>query len=927
MATLHRPDPSLDIWKARSHPLAPIFLPRSVAVVGATEREGSVGRTVLWNLISHPFGGTVYPVNPKRHQVLGIRAYERLSALPEPVDLAIIAIPAAGVPAVIQECVEAGVKGAIVLSAGFKEIGPEGLALEKTIQQAARGKLRLIGPNCLGIQNPHTGLNATFAAQMARPGNVGFISQSGALCTSILDWSLRENVGFSAFISLGSMLDVGWGDLIDYLGEDPHTHSIVLYMESIGDARSFLSAAREVALSKPIIVIKAGRTQAAAQAAASHTGSLTGSDAVLDAAFRRCGVLRVDRIEDLFDMAEVLAKQPRPQGPHLTILTNAGGPGVLATDALIRAGGSLAQLSPQTLEQLNQILPPHWSHGNPIDILGDAGPERFAQVLEVVLQDPGSQGCLVILTPQAMTDPTATAEKVVETWRRSGSRQPILASWMGGALVDAGEQILNQAGIPTYRYPDQAARVFSYLWRFSDNLKALYETPTLPPARAVERDRVHQILSQARQQGRTLLTEVESKEILAAYGIPVVPTRVAASSEAAVEAAEAIGYPVVLKLYSHTLTHKTDVGGVQLNLPDAEAVRRAYQQIQTNVAEKAGSQHFQGVTVQPMVPTNGYELILGSSEDPQFGPVLLFGSGGQLVEVFQDRSIGLPPLNTTLARRLMENTLIYKALKGVRGRRAVDLEALEQLLVRLSQLVAEQREIKEIDINPLLVSGEKLLALDARVILRAEQEPPVPLAIRPYPSQYIWPFRDGITIRPIRPEDEPLVLEFHRHVSDYSVYLRYFHPIQYSARTAHERLVRICFNDYDREIALVAERQDPEPHLLGISRLSKKHGLPQEAEFALLVADPYQRQGIGTELLTRLIQVARCEGIQRLAGEVLSENEGMRRLCRRLGFQLLPSPEDPGLLRATLDLAAGAALPTPCLGSPGSKNGLPTGLP
>jgi acetyltransferase len=534
-----------------------------------------------------------------------------------------------------------------------------------------------------------------------------------------------------------------------------------------------------------------------------------------------------------------------------------------------------------------------------------------------------------------MTDPTATAEKVVETWRRSGSRQPILASWMGGALVDAGEQILNQAGIPTYRYPDQAARVFSYLWRFSDNLKALYETPTLPPARAVERDRVHQILSQARQQGRTLLTEVESKEILAAYGIPVVPTRVAASSEAAVEAAEAIGYPVVLKLYSHTLTHKSDVGGVQLNLPDAEAVRRAYQQIQTNVAEKAGSQHFQGVTVQPMVPTNGYELILGSSEDPQFGPVLLFGSGGQLVEVFQDRSIGLPPLNTTLARRLMENTLIYKALKGVRGRRAVDLEALEQLLVRFSQLVAEQREIKEIDINPLLASGEGLVALDARVILRSEQEPPVPLAIRPYPSQYTWPFRDGITIRPIRPEDEPLVIDFHRHVSDYSVYLRYFHPIKYSARIAHERLTRICFNDYDREIALVAEKQEPEANrvsgtkslILGISRLSRKHGFPQEAEFAMLVADPYQRQGIGTELLTRLIQVARCEGIQRLAGEVLSENEGMRRLCRRLGFQLLPSPEDPGLLRATLDLAADAALPTPCLGSPGSKNGLPTGLP
>ncbi|MFS8896231.1 GNAT family N-acetyltransferase [Synechococcus sp. R3-13] len=923
-----RLDPSVDIWRARSHPLNPIFLPRSVAVVGATEREGSVGRTVLWNLISHPFGGTVYPVNPKRHQVLGIRAYERLSALPEPVDLAIIAIPAAGVPKVVQECVEAGVKGAIVLSAGFKETGPAGWELEKQIQQTIQsrqrdgvlGKLRLIGPNCLGIQNPHTGLNATFAAQMARPGNVGFISQSGALCTSILDWSLQENVGFSAFISLGSMLDVGWGDLIDYLGEDPHTHSIVLYMESIGDARSFLSAAREVALSKPIIVIKAGRTQAAAQAAASHTGSLTGSDAVLDAAFRRCGVLRVDHIEDLFDLAEVLAKQPRPQGPHLTILTNAGGPGVLATDALIRAGGSLAELSPQTLEQLERILPPHWSHGNPIDILGDADPERFAQVLEVVLRDPGSQGCLVILTPQAMTDPTRTAEKVVETWRRSGSRQPILASWMGGAGVDAGEHILNQAGIPTYRYPDQAARVFGYLWRFSYNLKALYETPTLPPSTAVERDKVQQTLAQARREGRTLLTEVESKEILAAYGIPVVPTRVAESPEAAVEAAEAMGYPVVVKLYSHTLTHKTDVGGVQLNLPDAEAVRRAFGQILRNVSEKAGPEHFQGVTVQPMVDTDGYELILGSSQDPQFGPVLLFGSGGQLVEVFQDRSIGLPPLNTTLARRLMENTLIYKALRGVRGRPAVDLEALEQLLVRFSQLVAEQREIKEIDINPLLASSEGLLALDARVILRTEQDPQVPLAIRPYPTQYIWSFRDGITIRPIRPEDEPLVIDFHRHVSDYSVYLRYFHPIKYSVRVAHERLTRICFNDYDREIALVAEKQEPEANrvsgtkslILGISRLSRKHGFPQEAEFAMLVADPYQRQGIGTELLTRLIQVARCEGIQHLTGEVLGENEAMRRLCQRLGFQLRPSPEDPGIFKAALALISDPPILATC---------------
>ncbi len=897
---LHCPDPVTATWKTGSHPLDPIFSPRSVAVIGATEREGSVGRTVLWNLISHPFGGTVYPINPKRHNVLGIRAYERLSALPERVDLAVIAIPAAGVPGIIQECVDVGVKGVIILSAGFREIGPKGIQLEDQIRQIAHGKLRIIGPNCLGIQNPLTGLNATFASQVARRGNVGFISQSGALCTSILDWSLQENVGFSAFISLGSMLDVGWGDLIDYLGDDPHTHSIVMYMESIGDARSFLSAAREVALNKPIIVIKAGRTQAAAQAAASHTGSLTGSDAVLDAAFRRCGVLRVDHIEDLFDMAEVLSKQPRPKGSHLSIITNAGGPGVLATDALIRAGGSLTELSPSQIESLNRVLPPHWSHGNPIDILGDAKPERFAQALDIVLQDPQSQGCLLILTPQAMTDPTLTATKVVETWQRSGSRQPILASWMGGAEVDAGEQILNQAGIPTYRYPDQAARVFSHLWRFSYSLKALYETPALAAFEEVDRDQVNQILSQAEIEARSILTESESKAILAAYGIPVVPTLVATRPDDAVRAADGMGYPVVLKLYSHSLTHKSDVGGVQLNLPDAEAVRRAFDRIQANVTAKAGSEHFQGVTVQPMIRTDGYELILGSSQDPQFGPVLVFGSGGQLVEVFQDRSIGLPPLNSTLARRMMENTLIYKALKGVRGREAVDLEALEQLLVRFSQLVAEQPRIQEIDINPLLASPNGLLALDARVILNPDPAQASQLAIRPYPMQYVWPFRDGITIRPIRPEDEPLIIAFHDQVSDQSVYLRYFHAIKYSARIAHDRLTRICFNDYDREIALVAERSDPSPAtpstILGVCRLTQKHGIP-EAEFAMLVPDPYQRQGIGTELLTRLVQVARAEAIQKITGEVLMENDGMQRLCRRVGFHLYPT-EDPGVLNA-----------------------------
>ncbi len=548
---------------------------------------------------------------------------------------------------------------------------------------------------------------------MARPGNVGFISQSGALCTAVLDWSLGENVGFSTFISIGSMVDVGWGDLIDYLGSDQQTTSIVIYMETIGDARSFLSAAREVARTKPIIILKAGRTQAAAQAAASHTGALTGSHEVFEAACRRSGVLTVNRIDELFSMAGGLAKQPHPRGPRLTILTNAGGPGVLATDALISAGGRLSELSPQTLAALNQMLPAHWSHSNPVDILGDADPQRYAKALEIAAQDPNSDGLLVILTPQAMTDPTLTAEQLKPHATSTG--KPILASWMGGAEVAGGNMILNRASIPTFPYPDTAAQVFDYMWRYSSNLRSLYETPL--PSLELGKDgpdlaRASKLIETARQSGRTILTEVESKQLLAAYGIPTVETRVATSETEAVTCAEEIGYPVVLKLFSETITHKTDVGGVQLNLSGVDAVRRAYRAIEAAVRDKVGAEHFLGVTVQPMIPLDGYELILGSSLDPQFGPVLLFGSGGQLVEVYRDRALALPPLTTTLARRMMEQTRVFTALEGVRGRPPVDLAALEQLLVRFSYLVVEQRQVKEIDINPLLASTGRLLALE-----------------------------------------------------------------------------------------------------------------------------------------------------------------------------------------------------------------------
>jgi acetyltransferase len=885
-------------------PLDVFFSPKTVAVVGATETVNTVGRTVLWNLVTSPFGGTVYPVNPKRPSVLGVKAYKTISEIPEQVDLAVIVTPPPSIPGIIRECGENGVQGAVVISAGFKEIGPEGAELERQLlKEAQAGGVRVVGPNCLGVMSPLSGLNATFATTIARPGSVGFISQSGALCTAVLDWSLKEMVGFSAFVSIGSMVDVGWGDLIYHLGNDPKTRSIVIYMESIGNARSFLSAAREVALNKPIIVIKPGRSAAAAKAAASHTGSLTGSDEVLDAAFRRSGVLRVNNIADLFYMAEVLSKQPSPRGPRLTIVTNAGGPGVLATDALIMGGGELAELTPATMEAYNAVLPTTWSHNNPVDIIGDASPERYAKALQIAANDPNSDGMLVILTPQAMTDPTQIAEQLKPLAKQEG--KPVLASWMGGVDVAAGEAILNRANIPTFPYPDTAARAFNYMWQYSYNLKSLYETPSIAEESAdwtPDRKLVEQIIQNARGEGRAILTEFESKQVLSAYGIPTAQTIVATSAEASVTAAGQIGYPVVLKLYSETISHKTDVGGVQLNLGDAEAVKRAFEAIQTSVAAKAGAEHFQGVTVQPMIKLkDAYELIIGSSLDPQFGPVLLFGTGGQLVEVFKDRALALPPLNTTLARRMMEQTKIYKALKGVRGRKPVDLAALEVLLVHFSSLVAEQRWIKEIDINPLLASPDGLIALDARVVVHGpdvarEQIPKT--AVRAYPSRYVspWTMKDGgqVTIRPIRPEDEPLMVRFHETLSERSVYLRYFHLMNLEQRTTHERLTRICFIDYDREMALVAVRRNPETgesEILGVGRLMKIHGTG-EAEIAVLISDNWQGRGLGKELLSRLLVVAADDKLARVVADILPDNRGVMRILDKLGFSLKHSLDD-----------------------------------
>ena len=874
--------------------LGGFFAPETIAVIGASERAGSVGRALLENL--YEFGGRVFPVNPRHASVLGMPAFADVSQIPEKVDLAVIATPAAVVPQVVRACGEAHVKAAIIHSAGFKECGPEGAEREsEVLREAKRGGVRILGPNCLGLMAPHRRLNATFASTMARPGQVAFISQSGALCTAVLDWSLRDNVGFSAMVSVGSMLDVGWGELITSLGDDPHTRSILIYMESIGDARAFLSAAREVAYTKPIIVVKAGRTEAAAKAAASHTGALTGSDAVVDAAFRRAGVLRVDTIEDLFDLAEVLAKQPRPRGPRLGIVTNAGGPAALAVDRLVASGGTVADLAPKTIADLDLVLPAHWSRANPVDVLGDADDERYAQAVEIVARDPETDGILIVLTPQAMSDPLGTAQRI-RAFAAGHREKPVLASWMGGTAVEAGETTLNEAGIPTFKYPDRAAQAFEYMWRYSANLRALYETPVLPDrGRAGVAHGVGEIIRGARQHSRVILTQHESKEILAAYGIPVARAFPALTEDAAVAAAAKTGYPVAIKLHSETITHKADVGGVRLDVRDAAEVRAAWRAIEQAVAEKAGAGHFLGVTVERMIPRDGCELILGSSVDPQFGPVILFGAGGRWVEVLRDRAIGLPPLTSTLARRLMEQTRIHSALKTLTGGKAIDLPALEQVLVRFSQLVAEQCWIQEIDVNPLSVSSERIVALDARIILHpatvSEEQLPT-LAIRPYPQHYTTPctLANGahVTLRSIRPEDEPLMVRFHETLSDQSVYYRYFTAMSLTQRTNHERLARLCFIDYDREIALVAVHEIPGAHeteIVGVARLCRAHA-KNEAEFAVVVSDGWQRRGLGTQLLRKLVEIGRQERVGRIVGTILSENEGMRRVCERVGFKL-----------------------------------------
>ncbi len=887
----------------RDHLLDYFFKPQAVAVIGASAKEQTIGFNLLNNLRKDGFQGNIYPINPKYEQIMGLQAYPSLTAVQAPIDLAIIAVPIKGVPEIIKECGQTQVPGAIIISAGGKETGPEGKDLELAIKaEAERSGVRYLGPNCLGILCPPHRLNASFAALSAAPGSLALLSQSGAICSAILDWAATEKIGFSHFVSIGSMADIDFADMIDYLGNDEQAKSIIIYMENMTRHRKFMSAARSVSRVKPIIVVKSGRSQAAAKAAASHTGAMAGQDSTYNAAFRRAGIIRVDTISQLFGCAAALGKMQRPTGQDLAIITNAGGPGVMAVDAFSKWNREPAFLSPATVRRLNEFLPPMWSHANPIDVLGDARPEHYLQAVKVCLEAPEIRGLVVILSPQAMTDPTGVAQalaKGVTSWAK-----PLIAVWMGSKHVAAGIRLLNEAGIPTFSTPEEAVDTFMEMYSYSRNLELLQETPPhMPYDLKVNTKQVRAFIEEHFKRGAKILTEIESKAILSAYGIPVNHTEAASSAAAAAKAAKAIGFPVVVKVNSPDISHKSDINGVQAHLHTEADVIAAFEEIAEAVRTKKPGAKLFGVTVQTQVQPADLELILGSKRDPDFGPIILFGLGGVLTEAFRDTAVDLPPLNLLLARRLMERTKVFSLLRGFRNIPAANLARIEEILVRLSQLVTDFPEIVELDINPLLIAGGQPVAVDARIAIEPSSvQAPRHLIISPYPNEFEsdWLLKDGtpVLLRPMRPEDEPLMAEMLASCSDETLYYRHFRLIK---KWTHQMLIRFTQNDYDREIGIGAFGQPPGPEVMmgggRLVRISERDA----AEFAVLVADPWQGLGLGQKLIERVIEVARETGVKHLWGEVLAENQPMLEMVKKLGFTIKRDP-DSNTRRVSLEL-------------------------
>jgi len=880
-----------------------IFKPKSIAVIGASNTVGSAGYRVFRNLIGSGYEGVVYPVNPKYDSIQGVQAYLSVTNLPKVADLAIISTPAQTVLDIVEQCGKKGIKGILIISAGFKEIGAEGIALEKKLLDIKeKYGLRIVGPNCVGFVVPYLNLNATFIGSMPERGNIALFSQSGAVCGAILDWAQASKVGFSSFVSVGSMLDVDYGDLIDYFGMDIHTRSIVLYVESITDAKKFMSATKSFARAKPIIVIKSGRFKEGAKAASSHTGAMAGEDAIYEAAFRRAGIVRVNNIEDLFNCSSILAKQPRPPGRNIAIITNAGGPGVLATDSVIEKGGALAKLSDETMEKLNKVLPPTWSHGNPVDIIGDGDEERYQKAIEICLEDKNIDGLLILCVPQVVANPDKLAERLIDISRKT--TKPIITSFMGEASVIHARQILNTNNIPTYDTPDAAVESYMYLYHYQRHLEQLYETPEeLNIKTPAHKETIKKILDAAEKEKRDLLNEMESKTFLELYGIKTTKPHVAETEDKAAQLAEKIGYPVVMKIHSPQITHKSDVGGVVLDLRCKEDVKKTFKEMIKRAKEKAPDAKILGVTIQKMIKTHGYELIMGSKKDPVFGSAILFGLGGIYTELFKDRAIGFPPLNQVLAQRIIEKTRAYELLKGFRGLPPVNMTKVEETLVNFSQLIIDYPEIKEIDINPLIASGDELIAVDARIILDKNWKDKPHLIIMPYPTKYVKmvKLKDGteVLFRPIKPEDELLWLDMFQTFSQETVRFRFFRILK---DTPHEMRTRYCNIDYDREIAIVAEvKEKDKRRFLGVTRVILKPGSTDEAEYALVVTDKWQRLGLGSEFIDYTIEIAKDKKVKKLYGVVLKDNVPMITLCREKNFKITEG--DPGEYKVEYDLA------------------------
>jgi acetyltransferase len=889
------------------HYLTSLFEPTSVAIFGASERTTAVGGVVLRNIIDAGFAGEVYPVNPGHDEISGLRCYPDLGSIDGDVELVVIATPAATVPSILESCGEKGVTAAIVLSAGFREAGAEGSRLEhQAIEVARLYGIRFLGPNCLGLIRPSVGLNATFANGTADAGNLALVSQSGALCTAIVDWAENRDIGFSAVVSLGISANIDFGEILDYLVSDPKTDSILMYIEGIQDARAFMSALRAAARVKPVIVVKAGRHQAGEQAAVSHTGALSGSDDVFDAALRRAGVVRGVHVGDLFAAAAVLVGRTRIHGDRLAIVTNAGGPAVMACDKAADLDIALAELSQETLVALDAVLPSMWSHGNPIDVLGDADAGRYADAIQVALDDRGVDGVLVMLTPQAMTDPTAVARRVIEVGQKS--TKPVLTCWMGGAQVRESRELFARAPIPTFRLPETAVQGFSYLTQFHRNQELLIQTPgPMSSESTPDITGAQLIIDNVLAEGRSILTEVESKAVLAAFRVPVTPSSIARTSNEAIVAAETLGFPVAMKIHSHDITHKSDIGGVRLDVDSAGAVQRAFDEILRAAAEHRPEAAVEGVLVQPMVSTSsGVELLIGINRDPVFGPVVVFGSGGTELELLSDKAVCLPPLNHLLVDDMIGRTRAARRLAGYRGKPAADVESVRDVLLRVSEMACELPSIKELDINPLIAGPDGVIAADARIVVDrhfVDSRRYSHTAIHPYPSHLVSTtlLAGGVacTIRPIRPEDAEMERAFVDNLSPEAKHFRFMSTFKQLSATMLARFTQI---DYDREMAFVAVIDEDGVDLeIGVCRyIINPDG--ETCEFAVVVADDWQGRGVAHKLMEVLIEYARYRNLESMEGFVLADNEGMKTLARSLGFRIKPDPQDPGMVRTVKSL-------------------------